>query len=51
MKLLIIEDEAKTASFLAKGLTEAGFTVDAASRGTTGCTSPAPAATTSSSSM
>lgn len=36
MKLLIIEDEAKTASFLAKGLTEAGFTVDAASRGDDG---------------
>lgn len=36
MKVLIIEDEAKTASFLAKGLAEAGFTVDAASRGDDG---------------
>ena len=36
MKVLIIEDEAKTASFLVKGLTEAGFTVDAASRGDDG---------------
>ena len=32
VKVLIIEDEAKTASFLAKGFAEAGFTVDAASR-------------------
>ena len=36
MKVLIIEDEAKTASFLVKGLTEAGFIVDDASRGDDG---------------
>jgi DNA-binding response OmpR family regulator len=36
VKFIIIEDEAKTASFLAKGLTEAGYIVDAASRGDDG---------------
>lgn len=28
MKILIIEDEAKTSGFLRKGLTEAGYVVD-----------------------
>lgn len=36
MKLLIIEDEAKTAGYLHKGLTEAGFVVDVAGRGDDG---------------
>jgi DNA-binding response OmpR family regulator len=30
MKILIVEDEAKTAKFLKKGLSEAGFVVDVA---------------------
>ena len=29
MKLLIVEDEKKTGEYLTKGLTEAGFVVDA----------------------
>jgi two-component system copper resistance phosphate regulon response regulator CusR len=33
MKLLIVEDEAKTAAFLRKGLGEAGFVVDVATDG------------------
>lgn len=33
MKLLIVEDEAKTANFLKRGLTEAGFQVNAAADG------------------
>ena len=33
MKILIIEDELKTAKFLKKGLGEAGFVVDVAGRG------------------
>ena len=33
MKLIVIEDEAKTARFLKKGLTEAGFQVDVAEDG------------------
>ncbi len=33
MKLLIVEDEAKTASFLKKGLSEAGYLVSAATDG------------------
>ena len=33
MKLLIVEDEAKTAKFLRKGLGEAGFVVDVATNG------------------
>jgi two-component system copper resistance phosphate regulon response regulator CusR len=33
MKILIIEDEAKTAKFLKKGLAEAGYVVDVASEG------------------
>lgn len=36
MKILIIEDEAKTAKFLKKGLTEAGFVVDVAIDGIEG---------------
>lgn len=36
MRILIIEDEAKTATFLSKGLKENGFTVDTASNGIDG---------------
>ena len=36
MKLLIIDDEPKTASFLKKGLEENGFSVDAINNGTVG---------------
>jgi two-component system copper resistance phosphate regulon response regulator CusR len=36
LKALIIEDEAKTAAYLCKGLAEHGFVVDAASDGETG---------------
>ena len=36
MRILLIEDEKKTAAFLAKGLREAGFTVDVAIDGETG---------------
>src|SRR6266480_3899345 len=36
MRILVIEDEKKTAAFLAKGLREAGFAVDVASDGETG---------------
>ena len=36
MKILVIEDEAKTAKFLKKGLSEAGFVVDVASDGQDG---------------
>jgi two-component system copper resistance phosphate regulon response regulator CusR len=36
MRVLIIEDEQKTAAFLAKGLRETGFTVDLAPDGETG---------------
>jgi two-component system copper resistance phosphate regulon response regulator CusR len=36
MKLLIVEDERKTASYLHKGLTEAGFAVDVADQGEDG---------------
>ena len=36
MRILIIEDEKKTAAFLAKGLREAGFRVDIASDGASG---------------
>lgn len=38
MKVLIIEDEKKTASYLRKGLSESGFTVDVAEDGETGLT-------------
>jgi len=36
MRILLIEDERKTAAFLAKGLREAGFTIDVARDGETG---------------
>src|SRR5262249_33146563 len=36
MKILIVEDEAKTAAYLRKGLTENGFTVDVAREGEDG---------------
>jgi len=36
MKLLIIEDEAKTAAYLRKGLAESGFVIDMATTGTDG---------------
>src|SRR5260370_19542307 len=36
MRILVIEDEKKTAAFLAKGLREAGFVVDVARDGETG---------------
>jgi two-component system copper resistance phosphate regulon response regulator CusR len=36
MKVLIVEDDVKTAEYLRKGLTEEGFTVDVASGGETG---------------
>jgi two-component system, OmpR family, copper resistance phosphate regulon response regulator CusR len=36
MKLLVVEDEPKTATFLRKGLTEAGFVVDVAATGDDG---------------
>ena len=36
MRILVIEDEKKTAAFLAKGLREAGFDVDVAPDGETG---------------
>lgn len=36
MRILLIEDERKTASFLAKGLREAGFSVDVARDGESG---------------
>jgi two-component system copper resistance phosphate regulon response regulator CusR len=36
VRILLIEDETKTAAFLAKGLREGGFTVDAAMDGETG---------------
>jgi len=36
MRILVVEDEKKTAAFLAKGLREAGFAVDVAIDGETG---------------
>ena len=36
MRILVIEDEKKTAAFLAKGLREAGFAVDVAIDGESG---------------
>src|SRR5271165_5645654 len=36
MKLLVVEDEKKTAAYLRKGFTENGFVVDLASRGDEG---------------
>src|SRR3982074_1836328 len=37
MRILLIEDEKKTAAFLARGLRESGFTVDVTGDGETGC--------------
>ena len=36
MRILLVEDEKKTAAFLSKGLREAGFTIDVARDGETG---------------
>jgi len=36
MRILVVEDEKKTAAFLAKGLREAGFAVDVALDGEAG---------------
>jgi two-component system copper resistance phosphate regulon response regulator CusR len=36
MRILVVEDESKTADYLRKGLTEAGFVVDVANRGDDG---------------
>lgn len=36
MKILIVEDEARTAAYLRKGLTESGFVVDVAAQGDQG---------------
>src|SRR5215831_11644499 len=36
MRLLVVEDEAKTARYLKRGFTESGFAVDTASDGGTG---------------
>src|SRR5438128_10292902 len=36
MRILVVEDEKRTAAFLAKGLRESGFAVDVASDGETG---------------
>lgn len=36
MKILVVEDENKTAAYLKKGLTESGFVVDVAEEGTAG---------------
>ena len=36
MKILVVDDEAKTAKFLKKGLAEAGFVVDVAADGLDG---------------
>ncbi len=36
MRILLVEDEAKTAAFLAKGLREGGYTVDVATDGESG---------------
>jgi two-component system copper resistance phosphate regulon response regulator CusR len=36
MKILVVEDEGKTAAYLRKGLTEAGFTVDVSRQGEAG---------------
>ncbi len=40
MRVLIIEDEEKTADYLHRGLTEQGYTVDVAPDGIEGCTWP-----------
>ena len=36
MRILVVDDEAKTAKFLRKGLSEAGFVVDVAANGVDG---------------
>lgn len=36
MRVLIVEDERKTAAYLAKGLSEHGFVVDVATQGDDG---------------
>ncbi len=36
MRILLIEDEKKTAAFIAKGLEEEGYSVESASDGETG---------------
>lgn len=36
MRMLVIEDEARTAEYLQQGLSESGFIVDCASTGTDG---------------
>lgn len=36
MRILIVEDERKTAGYLQKGLSESGFVVDVANRGDDG---------------
>ncbi|MGE3920884.1 MAG: response regulator, partial [Gammaproteobacteria bacterium] len=36
MKILVVDDEVKTAAFLKKGLTESGFVVDVAHDGVEG---------------
>lgn len=36
MKILVVEDEKKTAAYLKKGLTESGFVIDVAADGTAG---------------
>ncbi|HEY4717323.1 MAG TPA: DNA-binding response regulator, partial [bacterium] len=36
MRILIVEDEKKTASYLRKGLSESGFVVDVAENGEVG---------------
>ena len=37
MHLLIVEDDAETASYMRKGLTEAGYTVDHADNASVSC--------------
>ena len=40
MRILVVDDEAKTAKFLKKGLGEAGFVVDVRQMVWTGCSWP-----------
>jgi len=44
MKILVIEDEKKLASYLQKGLSSEGFVVDVATTALTVCTWPSPTA-------
>ena len=46
MRILIVEDEKKTAAYLHKGLTEQGFIVDVCIDGEEGCCSPRQSSTT-----